>query len=165
VGKVHSGCVLLDSLDSWYGTHEDMLSTVVPAHSLAGQLWNALASNANETGMITVQGATAAAAAAAAAARIGAVGDGSSSRQRGRGEAHSFQKPVLSLTQALAGLMGSGYLHGLDVALHQAGVALCQQLPVPWCCNNPGCRVMVGGSELQLVGGKGCVCGGCRVAR
>ena len=39
------------------------------------------------------------------------------------------------------------------------------QLPVPWLCNNPGCVDMAGASELQLVGGEGCVCGGCRVAR
>jgi hypothetical protein len=42
------------------------------------------------------------------------------------------------------------------------GEALCTQFPVAHCCNNPGCVELRGASELQLVGGKGCVCGRCR---
>jgi hypothetical protein len=42
------------------------------------------------------------------------------------------------------------------------GHALCAQFPLPYCCNNPGCTELRGASELQLVGGKGCVCGRCR---
>ena len=49
--------------------------------------------------------------------------------------------------------------------LQRLGAALCAKLPVPWLCNNPGCTSMAGASELQLVGGKACVCGGCRAAR
>ncbi|KAF6259866.1 hypothetical protein COO60DRAFT_1638062 [Scenedesmus sp. NREL 46B-D3] len=37
------------------------------------------------------------------------------------------------------------------------GGALAAQ-PLPHCCNNPGCVELRGASELQLVGGKGCVC-------
>jgi hypothetical protein len=43
--------------------------------------------------------------------------------------------------------------------------ALCTQLPLPYCCNNPGCTELRGASELQLVGGKGCVCARCRWVR
>jgi hypothetical protein len=42
------------------------------------------------------------------------------------------------------------------------GEALCAQFPVPHCCNNPGCVELRGASELQLVGGKSCVCSRCR---
>jgi hypothetical protein len=42
------------------------------------------------------------------------------------------------------------------------GEALCAQLPLAHCCNNPGCVELRGASELQLVGGKGCVCSRCR---
>jgi hypothetical protein len=35
--------------------------------------------------------------------------------------------------------------------------ALCTQFPLTCCCNNPGCTELRGASELQLVGGKGCV--------
>jgi len=49
--------------------------------------------------------------------------------------------------------------------LQEVGTALCNALPVPWLCNNPGCTNMAGASELQLIGGRSCVCWGCRVAR
>jgi hypothetical protein len=39
------------------------------------------------------------------------------------------------------------------------------QLPLRWACNHPGCGNLGGASELALVGGKGCVCSGCRSAR
>jgi hypothetical protein len=42
------------------------------------------------------------------------------------------------------------------------GHALCAQFPLPYCCNNPGCTELQGASELQPVGGKGCVCARCR---
>jgi hypothetical protein len=53
----------------------------------------------------------------------------------------------------------------LDTLADQAqalGEALCAQLPQAHCCNNPGCVELRGASELQLVGGKGCVCSRCR---
>jgi len=49
--------------------------------------------------------------------------------------------------------------------LQEVGTVLCNALPVPWLCNNPGCANMAGASEQQLVGGRSCVCGGCSVAR
>jgi hypothetical protein len=49
--------------------------------------------------------------------------------------------------------------------LEQLGLELCNQLPMPWLCNNPQCSNLSGVSELQLVGGKACVCGSCGVAR
>jgi hypothetical protein len=49
--------------------------------------------------------------------------------------------------------------------LQQFGAAVCHQLPIPlWCCH-PACINMQCVSELQLVGGKGCVCSSCRSAR
>jgi hypothetical protein len=53
----------------------------------------------------------------------------------------------------------------LPEQLSAAGLALCNSLPVPWLCNNPDCLALGCVSESVLVGGKGCVCGGCRVAR
>jgi hypothetical protein len=47
--------------------------------------------------------------------------------------------------------------------LVQAGRYL-TTLPTPCACNNPDCGNVSKDSELQLVNGKGCVCGGCRVA-
>jgi hypothetical protein len=58
--------------------------------------------------------------------------------------------------------------HHSDVTiqlLEQLGLSLCDQLPMPWLCNNPRCSNLSVVSELQLVGGKACVCGGCRLAR
>jgi hypothetical protein len=43
--------------------------------------------------------------------------------------------------------------------------AVVAQLPLRWACNNPGCVNLQQQSELLLVGGKGCVCSGCRRAR
>jgi hypothetical protein len=42
------------------------------------------------------------------------------------------------------------------------GEALCAHLPLAYCCNDTGCVELRGASELQLVGGKRCVCGCCR---
>lgn len=49
--------------------------------------------------------------------------------------------------------------------LQQFGEAICASLPVPDCCNNPGCCNFSRDTEQQLVSGKSCVCGGCQVAR
>jgi hypothetical protein len=46
--------------------------------------------------------------------------------------------------------------------LVRVGQALCAQLPVPLCCNNPSCVELRGASEQQLVASKGSVCSGCR---
>jgi hypothetical protein len=39
------------------------------------------------------------------------------------------------------------------------------QLPLPYCCNNPGCSNLGTASELTLVRGHSCRCTGCGVAR
>jgi predicted RNA-binding Zn ribbon-like protein len=39
------------------------------------------------------------------------------------------------------------------------------QLPLRWACNHPGCINLGQTSELALVGGKSCVCSGCKSAR
>ena len=49
--------------------------------------------------------------------------------------------------------------------LRTAGKALCRFMPVSWCCNNPECVNLAGVSELELIGGRSCVCSGCKVAR
>jgi hypothetical protein len=36
---------------------------------------------------------------------------------------------------------------------------------IPNACNNPGCSNVSGPSEAQLVGGRSCLCAGCRTAR
>jgi hypothetical protein len=46
--------------------------------------------------------------------------------------------------------------------LLQFGEVLCAQLPVPLCCNNPGCESVAGASEQLLVAGKGSVCSRCK---
>lgn len=47
---------------------------------------------------------------------------------------------------------------------HQLGTAL-TCLAVTTACNNASCTNLSGPSEAQLVGGRSCVCGGCRTAR
>jgi hypothetical protein len=47
--------------------------------------------------------------------------------------------------------------------LEATGAAL-SMLAVPAACNNPSCSNMAGPSEVALVSGRSCVCGGCRVA-
>jgi hypothetical protein len=45
------------------------------------------------------------------------------------------------------------------------GAAAASQVPVKVCCNRPGCWNMQQLSEAVLVGGKGNICSGCKVAR
>jgi len=45
------------------------------------------------------------------------------------------------------------------------GAEMCALLPVPLCCNYHKCSNMDKLSEMELVSGKSCVCGGCRAAR
>jgi hypothetical protein len=47
--------------------------------------------------------------------------------------------------------------------LQLTGMALCR-MAVPCICNNPACTNSTGPTELSLVSGRSCVCGGCRVA-
>jgi hypothetical protein len=47
--------------------------------------------------------------------------------------------------------------------IRQTGLALCS-MAVPCLCNNPACTNTNGPTELSLVSGRSCVCGGCRVA-
>jgi hypothetical protein len=57
--------------------------------------------------------------------------------------------------------------HALGAAAQQlqaAGSALCS-FAVPCMCNNPACSNLSGLTEVGLVSGRSCVCGGCRVAR
>jgi hypothetical protein len=61
---------------------------------------------------------------------------------------------------------GSETGHASDSAsssLTAVGQAL-TSLPIPDACNNPACTNLSKLSEVQLVNGKSCMCGGCRVA-
>jgi hypothetical protein len=49
--------------------------------------------------------------------------------------------------------------------LQQLAAAVISQLPLPYCCNNPGCRNLAGLSEQELVSGRSSRCSGCKVAR
>jgi hypothetical protein len=72
-----------------------------------------------------------------------------------------------------AGLNVSETLQLLDAASEAAGsqatawrslgVSL-TSLAFPYACNNPTCSNLSGPQELQLVNGRSCMCGGCRVA-
>jgi hypothetical protein len=85
-----------------------------------------------------------ASAAAAAGARVGASAVGPAEMQ-------DLTRQVLSIE--------------LGQQLQRMGSALVVQLPQPlWCCN-PSCSSLGKLSELALVGGKSCVCSGCRTAR
>jgi hypothetical protein len=53
---------------------------------------------------------------------------------------------------------------GAGQRLQEAGNALCS-FAVPCLCNNPSCANLSGLTELGLVSGCSCVCGGCHVAR
>jgi hypothetical protein len=75
--------------------------------------------------------------------------------------------PYLHITSSVAAprlpLAGAAALDSeWSQQLVQLGQALCAQLPVPLCCNNPGCVELRGASEQQLVAGKGSVCSRCR---
>jgi len=72
------------------------------------------------------------------------------------------QKPPLEVLQSV---LEQGLLQPLPELLHADGTALCNLLPVPWCCNNPDCSNMGCDSEMALVGGKACCCARCKVAR
>jgi len=48
---------------------------------------------------------------------------------------------------------------------HQALGSTLTCFAVPLACNNPDCKNVSGTREAQLVGGRSCICGGCRTAR
>lgn len=74
----------------------------------------------------------------------------------GNNESSSSLVPVAGSQEVL----GPGLKVETANKLKQQGEALCAMLPVPDCCNNPGCICFRGDSEQQLVGGKSCVCAG-----
>lgn len=80
---------------------------------------------------------------------------------------HGLQLPGLDLptSMMLQQLLASGLLQPLPAQLSAVGASLCDLLPVPWLCNNPGCTNMACDSEAKMVGGKACCCAGCKVAR
>jgi hypothetical protein len=69
----------------------------------------------------------------------------------------SSDAPAVLLPQELAAAV-----LGFGQQLVQFSEALCAQLPVPLCCNNPGCEKSSGASEQLLVAGKGSVCSRCK---
>jgi hypothetical protein len=73
---------------------------------------------------------------------------------------HQVQSSLADLQQHLAPLAQK---------LQQWAAGFCGQFALACCCNNAGCINMLMPSEqellLELVGGKQCVCAGCRCAR
>jgi hypothetical protein len=161
VGGVPSGCVLLEDLDSWYSSHCSVLAAkIAPAHALACKMIYAMEA-AFKSGAIPPtcwHGAR-------GGCDSSSSSNSSSGRQQRAAAVGGIGEPLSAFTHLLVELVHLGQLQQLATAFQEAGVALCQLLPVPWCCNNPGCQSMAGDIELQLVGGKGSVCGGCKVAR
>jgi uncharacterized membrane protein YgcG len=47
----------------------------------------------------------------------------------------------------------------------QAASRILTSFAIPDVCNNPACSNVCGPSETQLVAGRSCICGGCRIAR
>lgn len=48
---------------------------------------------------------------------------------------------------------------------HESASGVLAEIPVSFCCNDPTCVNLCMLSEYQLVSGRACVCGGCKVAR
>jgi hypothetical protein len=76
---------------------------------------------------------------------------------------------VMTALQAIRESAASGQCelsHFMEAAqqLQSAGSVL-SLFAVPCLCNSPSCANLSGWSELGLVSGRSCVCGGCRVAR
>ena len=55
-------------------------------------------------------------------------------------------------------------LRDMQEQLQAAGRVL-TTFAIPHACNNPACANVSGPSEAQLVGGRSCICAGCRTAR
>jgi hypothetical protein len=53
----------------------------------------------------------------------------------------------------------------LGQQLEMLGKAVCAQLPLHQCCNHHGCINLLMTSELKMVSGRRCMCGGCTIAR
>jgi hypothetical protein len=65
---------------------------------------------------------------------------------------------------AVGGHIDTAYCLQAAQLLQAAGSVLCS-FAVPCACNNPACLNLSGLTELGLVSGRSCICGGCRVAR
>jgi hypothetical protein len=91
-----------------------------------------------------------------------------------------LQQQLAAATEALPSL-----IEGLDPAYHppanwpsavaaalkevqgqlQAAARVLACFAIPYACNNPVCSNLAGRSEANLVGGRSCICAGCRTAR
>jgi hypothetical protein len=88
--------------------------------------------------------------------------DPSSSSISEQPPSHSSGHSTTSSDSGTGGREGQIYVSMEQVRL--TGLALgC--MAVPSLCNNPGCTNTSGPTELVLVSGRSCVCGGCRVAQ
>jgi hypothetical protein len=65
---------------------------------------------------------------------------------------------------AVGGQLETACLREAVQQLQAAGSALCS-FATPCLCNNPSCSNLSGLTEVGLVSGRNCVCGGCRAAR
>lgn len=70
-----------------------------------------------------------------------------------------------SKAKTLQLLRQSSIIQQVPQQLGEIGEQLAAALPVQYCCNNSYCTNLARSSELRLVGGKQCICGGCELAR
>jgi len=70
---------------------------------------------------------------------------------------------LLAAHQAANSNPTTASVKGLAETLRDYGLAL-TALATPFACNNPSCANMSGPTELSLVSGRSCMCGGCRIA-
>lgn len=89
---------------------------------------------------------------------------GDSSSDSGSSSSASCMKDRATVQQLLRAQQDSS-MQQLPKQLQACAALLCAQLPVRFCCNNPGCTNWSQASEVLLVGGKGCVCAGCKTSR
>jgi hypothetical protein len=101
---------------------------------------------------------------------------GSSSSSSGSGQAAGQQQatgqsasPPTSLHEmAAASMQMTSHMCQLAEQaqqVQQVPAAVCAELLLPHCCNHLGCSNLAGDGEAGLVGGKGSMCSGCRIAR
>jgi hypothetical protein len=70
----------------------------------------------------------------------------------------------LPTAEPLGGGGTTALLKEIQMQLHAASTVMAC-FAMPHACNNPACSNVSGPSEAQLVGGRSCICAGCRIAR
>ena len=106
-------------------------------------------------------------AAAGTVQQLTALGYQPEDMQQQLAQAAEALQPLCSDLQT-ADMSISGSITAVLQAAHEQLLAASRVLAcfaIPHACNNPACSNMCGPSEAQLVGGRSCICAGCRTAR